>query len=381
MARLIIKPNSCQQADDKLLEGKKKVLFIAGHVLTLRLFRMELIERLLVDGWRVTVVVPLDGTENPFPGCETVDIPVDRRGTNPLRDIRLFLRYRALIKKINPHTVLTYTIKPNLYGGLACLLSRTPQLANVTGLGSGFSGNGWVSVFVRVLSRFVFRRAHTVFVQNDYIMAVLQEHGMLCGNGVLIPGSGVNIDCFVPAPYPPEDAPVIFHFVARVMREKGIGEYLEAARRIRGAYPETVFRVIGSIEESEWESTLYKAQTEGVIWYMGFRDDMPTLTAECACVVNPSYHEGLSNVLLESAACARPLIASDVPGCRECLEDGVTGLLCRAQDADSLVDVIKRFLAIPYEQRIRMGQAGRAKMEREFDRERVVETYMERLRR
>ncbi|MCL2019381.1 MAG: glycosyltransferase family 4 protein [Oscillospiraceae bacterium] len=339
---------------------------------------MELTDRLINNGYNVTLCFPLENEDNPFKNCNIINIHIDRRGMNPFKDLKLFFKYLSILRKVKPDVVLTYTIKPNLYGGLACVLQKVPFMPNITGLGSSFHKRGIVQKLIIAFSKFVFRKAATVFVQNDDILKYLREINAVSDNVVRIPGSGVNLEKYVLLEYPKEDTPIVFNFVARIMKEKGIDEYLEAARRIKNnsRFKNVVFNVIGSTEESIYDDILKTEHEKGTICYRGYQPDMIPYLRGCHCTVNPTYHEGMSNVLQESSACGRPVIASDIPGCKEIVDDGVTGFLCKVKDADDLSLKIEKFIMLPYKEKVSMGLLAREKMQREFDRNIVIDSYM-----
>lgn len=358
-----------------------KILILTNFLDGLFAFRKEVVVSLLDSGRRVWIACPKEEGEKADYfrnlGCEMVDTPVDRRGTNPLRDFRLLRQYRKLMRELRPSAVLTYTVKPNIYGGVAARLARVPQLANITGLGTVIENPGLLRNVTVAMYRFALRKAHTVFCQNVSIQHFCEEQ-RIGRKRVLIPGSGVNLDWHTLQPYPQSDSPVQFLFISRVMRDKGAEELLTAAQNVRKRHPEVEFHILGFCEDG-YESRLRAACDAGdVIWHSYVPDVRPYLQ-NAWCTLLPSYHEGMANVLLESAAVGRPIITTDVSGCRETVDDGVTGLTCPARDAVALEEAIERFLRIPYEEKVQMGRKGREKMEHEFDRKKIVAAYLEAL--
>ena len=333
-------------------------------------------KRLLDDGHEVAVSLP----DGPFVpklrelGCRITETPLDRRGKNPLAELKLMRRYGGLIRTVGPGAVLTYTIKPNIYGGLVCRLRGIPYIANITGLGASLENGGILRAVTVRLYRAALRKASRVFFQNRENLEFMERRRIVTRQERrLIPGSGVNTEQFAPLPYPAEDD-IHFLFIGRIIREKGIDEYLEAAEAIKANYPRTVFHILGSCEES-YEQKLTALQERGVIVYHGLADDVREWLRIAHCTIHPSWWEGMSNVLLESASCARPVIASDISGCREIVDHGVTGYLFERQNSRSLIDAIERFLALRSGERETMGLEGRKKIEREFDRGIVVDAY------
>lgn len=359
----------------------RKILILANHVLHLKLFRRELIQRLVDEGADVILSFPVDTQEDYiFEGCTIIDTPLNRMGTNPIQDLKLFFKYISILQKNKPDVVLAYTIKPDLYGGLACRILKVPYILTITGLGVGPEMGGLVSVIIKTLSRAVYKKARVVFMQNKGILEYLESINALSGNGILVTGSGVNLERHSPLPYPAADAPITFSFASRILKEKGIDEYLTAARYLKGKYPETVFNVMGAIDHPEYREVLEKAQKDGVINYLGFQKEMRPWIERCHCTVLPSYYpEGLPNILLESAASCRPLITADMPGCNDALDDGITGFLCKPKDAADLTNKMEQFILMPYEKKVKMGLDGHEKVSRECDRNNVIKKYCEQI--
>lgn len=355
----------------------KKVLMLGNHEIVIYNFRKELIERMIQEGYEVYIALPY-GTKVELlkeMGCKFVNTPINRRNTNPLEDIKVFLKYMKILNEINPNIVLTYTVKPNVYGGIACRLKKIPYICNVTGLGSGYLNGGIVQKVVQTLSKLAFRKANKVFFQNTADRDLLVKQGVVKENYDLLPGSGVNLDTYKLLPYPPEDQPINFNFVARVMKDKGIDEYLESAKIIKKKYPDVIFNVIGMIDQPHYQDILRKYEEEGIIKYHGFQTDMIPFIEKCNCMINPSYTEGMSNVLLENAACGRPIIASDIPGCKEIIDEGINGYKFQVKNAQELSEKIEMFINNAYEDKIILGIKGREKVGKEFDRQIVVNKY------
>lgn len=356
----------------------KKVLILVNHAITISLFRTELVEALVKNGYKVYISSPYGEQIDYFVdlGCEFIETPVDRRGINPKNDFKLLLKYNRILNYIKPNVVLTYTVKPNVYGGIACRLNKIPYICNVTGLGSGYLNGGIVQKIVKNLSRISFKKANKVFFQNTADMNLLINQNVVNDNYGLLPGSGVNLNRYNVLPYPSENEPISFNFVARVMKDKGIDEYLEAAKVIKEKYANTIFNVIGMIDQPHYKEILKDYEEKGIIKYHGFQSDTIPFIKQCSCTINPSYTEGMSNVLLESAACARPIIASNIPGCKEIVDEGVNGYTFKVKDVSSLVSKIEEFIKLTYEQRLEMGIHGRKKVEVDFDREIVIKSYI-----
>lgn len=339
-------------------------------------FRKEIIETLIGKGHEVVLSAPIcyDSAKNKPAAYRIIDTPFNRHSINPLKDIWLAIRYVKLLIEERPDVVLTFTIKPNVYGGLACSLCRIPQLANITGLGLAVERKGWLQKVAVMLYRIGLMKTHTVFFQNMSNMHFCEERGIGKRRKILLPGSGVNLNHFSLQKYPPE-SPLKFIFLGRVMREKGIEEYVSAARIIKKRHPNTEFHVVGACEP-EYINRMSSEQNE-VMVYHGRQSDVRPFIGMSHCMIHPSYYpEGMSNVLLESCATGRPIITTDRPGCREIVEDGVNGFVIKLKDVDDLVRKIEQFIALPYEQKREMGLAARRKVEREFDRQIVVREYL-----
>lgn len=355
----------------------KTVLFLVNHEVVIYNFRYELVEALIKDGYRVVISSPNGERIKELInlGCEYVESKIARHGTNPLTDFKLTLDYIKLLKKVKPDVVFSYTIKPNVYGGLACELLRIPYAVNITGLGTAVENDSLLQKFIVMLYKVVFRAAHTVFLQNEENMQFFIDRKIAMGKHDLLPGSGVNLKKFSYIEYPENDV-TKFVLLSRIMKEKGIDQYLEAAEYIKNKYPNTEFHICG-YKEAEYEGKLQEYVDKGIVIYHGMVMDVREILKDTHCTIHPTYYpEGISNVLLESAACGRPLITTDRSGCRELIDDGVNGFICKQKDSQDLIEKIEKFLALSFEERKQMGVKGREKVEREFDRQIVIDRYM-----
>ena len=362
-------------------KSNKRILILANNDVGLYRFRKDLIVALLRDGNEVTISLPNGDFVREFEklGCRFIDTPIDRRGMNPLRDIGLFNHYRKLLRTLKPDLVITYTIKPNIYGGIACRMAKIPYAVNITGLGSAIENGGFLKKFVLALYRLALKKAKVVFFENSGNRDKLVAEGVVPeGKDVVLNGAGVNLEDYPYQPYP-EGEPIKFLFVGRVMREKGVDELFEAAKRMKAKYGERVeFHVVGSFEES-YKPIMDELETNGIVKYHGYQADMKPFYRMAHCVVLPSYHEGMSNVLLESAASGRPIITSDVPGCREAVVDGVSGCICEPRNSGALLVAMEKFVSLPDSERAEMGVRGRKLMCEKFDKKIVVRATIERL--
>lgn len=365
------------------LQGKsnKRILLLSNNDVGLYRFRKDLLVALLGKGHEVYISLPYGDfiSELVQLGCRFINTPVDRRGINPLHDSKLFHQYRAMLKEVQPDLVLTYTIKPNIYGGLACRMAHVPYAVNITGLGSAIENGGWLRRFVLELYRQALKNAEVVFFENAENRNALVTAGVVPeGHDAVLNGAGVNL---VDYPYQtyPQERPVRFLFVGRVMHEKGVDELFAAAERMKQKYGDDVeFHIVGSFEEA-YKPIMDKLEKACVVKYHGYQSNMKPFYALASCVVLPSYHEGMSNVLLEAAASGRPLITTNIPGCCEAVEDSVSGYLCPARDADALYVAMERLMELPEAQRVEMGRCGRARMERCFDKALVITETLDKL--
>ena len=357
-----------------------KVLFLVNHDVVIYNFRLELVERLLAEGHQVVISSPYGERIDDLValGCEFRPITLSRHGMNPVQEMKLLWDYLKLIKKEKPDVVFTYTIKPNIYGGIACALRKVPYVVNITGLGTAVENSGLVQKITVMLYRLALARVQRVFFQNEENRQFFVDRKLAMGKHGMLPGSGVNLQRFSPLEYPGEET-TEFVFISRIMKEKGADQYLEAAEYIRGKYPNTRFHICGFCEQA-YEQKLKDLHDKGIIIYHGMVRDVKQVIAKTHCTIHPTYYpEGLSNVLLESAACARALITTNRSGCREVIDNGINGFVVEQKNAQDLIEKIEAFLALPWEQKKAMGIAGRAKVEREFDRQIVVEKYIEEL--
>lgn len=349
-----------------------KILIATNHSYMLYRFRRELIETLMGEH-EVVLSMPFVGHEADFQamGLRCVETAVDRRGINPKTDLKLFLEYRRLLKQERPDLVITYSIKPNIYAGLACSLAGIPFCVNVQGLGSAFQNKYLVRV-ATALYRTALRKARTVFFENSGNAREFLNRRIIPREKItLLSGAGINLRDYPLVPYP-ENAPLRFLYLGRIMKEKGIDELFAAMRRLHGELGSRVVLDLVGFFDDDYEAEVERLVDDGIAVFHGFQSEPRPYYAAADCVVLPSYHEGMSNVLLEAAATGRPVITSSINGCKEAVDDGVSGLLCRVKDTGSLYEAMARFAAMTRAEREAMGLAGRARMEAVFDRKKVV---------
>lgn len=358
-----------------------RVLILANIGLGLYKFRRELLEKLQKNN-TVYFCIPKDEFVEPIKdiGCIFIDNPyLDRHGTKPIKELKLLKYYYKIIQRLKPDIVFTYTIKPNVYGGMVCSILNVPYVANVTGLGTAVENGGMMQRVSLILYKIGLRKAQKVFFQNTENLEFMIRKGIVKGSYDLIPGSGVNLVQYKALPYPDAET-VNFVFIARVMREKGIDQFLNAAKVIRKKYPETRFHICGFCEQN-YENKLEKMSQEKIIIYHGLVSNMIPIYEMASCTILPTYYpEGLSNVLLESAASGRPIITTDRAGCREVVEDGVNGYVVKQKNSRDLIEKIEKFLSLSVESRRQMGKRGREKVEHDFDRKIVIRKYINEIR-
>ncbi len=362
-----------------------KILILTNYANGLWLFRKELLMAFMEDGHEVLVSVPPDENVDKLRSLQCkgrtakiIETPFERRGNNPVKDFGLFLTYTGMLKRDKPDVVLTYTIKPNLYGGLACRMKKIPYLCNVTGLGTAIENGGVLSKILLKFYGVSMRRARRVFFQNTKNRDFMKRHGVAVDNSMMLPGSGVNLKEHPFRKYPSEREGINFLAVIRIMKDKGIEEYLEAAIIMRHRDSRLRFWLAGEYEEetrSQYEPVIQELEQCGAVRYLGHVDNVGEVMAQSHVIVHPSYHEGLSNVLLEAAACGRPVLASSINGCIETFREGKSGYSFEKESVDSLLDAIERIAQLPEAQRRHMGEKGRAWVEKHFDRNLVIEAY------
>ena len=354
-----------------------KILIATNIDLGLYKFRKELIEELLKEN-EVYLSLPNGKYVNYFKkiGCKFFPYQFDRHGTNPLKDLQQMNYYKKLLKVIKPDIVFTYTIKPNIYCGAACAALDIPYVSNITGLGTAIENEGILQKISLTLYKYGLRKAQKVFFQNSENKNFMLRKGIVKNSYDVIPGSGVNLKQYKALEYPQSDT-VDFMFISRIMKEKGIEQYLDCAIAIRRKYPETRFHICGFCEQ-DYEEKLKELNNNGTIIYHGLVENIIEMHAISSCTIHPTYYpEGLSNVLLESCACARPIITTDRSGCREVIEHGVNGFIVKQHDSLDLIHKVEKFLGLTWEKKKNMGLAGRNKVEKEFDRNIVIQKYLE----
>lgn len=356
-----------------------KALILANSSSGLYDFRNELLTGLMAEGFEVVVSLPddLKVKELTDEGCRVVHTDINRRGVNPMQDMALFGAYKRLLKSEKPDIVITYTIKPNIYGGFAARLLRVPYISTVTGLGSTFERGGVLLKLIVAMYKISLKGCRCLFFQNEYNKGIFEKYGIRGKKAVVVNGSGVNLEKHKFEEYPGHrDNVTRFLYIGRLMKEKGTEELLYAAEKAHEKYGDKVsFAAVGYSEE-DFEDQVKEATDGGYFKTIPYQKDIHPYIKETDAVVHPSYHEGMSNVLMEAAATGRPVIASDINGCKEVVERDVSGYLCTPRDKESLYDAIEKFIELPLEKRADMGKAARKCVEQKFDRRSIILTYI-----
>ncbi len=351
-----------------------KILILANSTGGLYRFRKMLLENLKEKGHDIYCVVPPSKSykEKLQLLCKVYEVKLNRRGINPFMDAKLFFKYLKIIKEIRPDIVLTYTIKPNIYGGLTCRLKNIPYYANITGLGTGFQKENIIKKFIVKLYRIALKRVKKVFFQNQENKDIfLNEKIIKEEKTCMLNGSGVDLEEFPFVPLPDESKDINFLFIGRVMKEKGVDELFDAILKIKKEYKNVMFSFIGGMQE-DYKEKLKELEEKSLIKYHGIVKNVQDYISAAHCIVLPSYHEGMSNALLEGAAMGRALIASDIHGCKEIISETMNVYLCKVKNKDALYECLKRFIMLSYKKKQEMGIASRKHVEQNFDKREIV---------
>lgn len=353
-----------------------KILMITNHSYMFYQFRKELTEELLKNH-EVVISTPFVGREEELKemGCQLIETYVDRRGINPFTDLKLLKEYERIINEVKPDKVVTYSIKPNIYASLICSLNKIPYYVNVQGLGTAFQKKG-ISTLVTCLYKIALKNAKVVFFENEGNASEFQKRKIIPkSKEKVLHGAGINLDKFTYQEYE-ENEMIHFLFVGRIMEEKGVNELFDAMIRLKEEYDNVILDVVGFFED-EYKDIIDDLENRGIIKFHGFQKDVQPYYKEAHCVVLPSYHEGMSNVLLEAAASGRPIVTSDIPGCKEAVENCTTGFLCPTKDANRLHEQLDKVVRLTKDQRKTMGIIARKKMQKEFDKKIIVKETVE----
>ncbi|TMI73076.1 MAG: glycosyltransferase family 4 protein [Bacteroidetes bacterium] len=366
-------------------KGRKKVAIIENHELGIYSIRHDLVLA-IAQKYDVSVLTEIDDSfKNEALGKVVRFIDVGKSVMNPLTAIKYNRRLRKALREIQPDVCLTFTIRPAIYGNMVTSGMKIPTISTITGTGPLFDSRSLSYTIARQLYKWVLKKTRFVFFPNyDDLEAFIQAKYIKREQAKRVPGSGVNYEKFAPMPYTRgNDGKFVFLYISRLIKDKGIMEYVEAASILKPQFPRAEFHVIGPLWTGNTKSLTVTAKERDEwiekkwIIYHDKQKDIRPYVADADCVVMPSYREGMSNVLLEAASMARPLIATNVTGCRDIVEDGMNGLLCKVKDGKDLAEKMKRMMSMPPEQREQMGKKGREKMIREFDKKLVIQIYLQ----
>ncbi|MGL4687378.1 MAG: glycosyltransferase family 4 protein [Fusobacteriaceae bacterium] len=364
-----------------------KIMFVANKLWDVYIFRGRIIKKLVEDGHEIVVIAPDDkriDVEKEL-GVKVIDIAVDKRGINPIKDLKLMISLLKIYIKEKPDLIFHYTIKLNIYGTLSARILNKKNIAIITGLGYSFVNKGIISKLAKTLYKFSLRFTSEVWVLNSDDKDLLLEEKIVKAEKIFIlPSEGVDVEKYKPIISKRDDNKIIFLMIARAFYDKGFGEYLKVAKILKEKYGSNIeFQFLGALEESQRsgidKQKMEEIQKEGILTYLGITNDVPSIVKDCDCIVLPSYREGMSMVLLEGAAMEKPLIASDVTGCKEVIEDGKTGFLIKAKSVSSLLEGMEKFIRLTKKERVLLGVLGREKIMKEYQDDIVIKIYKDKV--
>lgn len=358
----------------------KKILILSNHGMGFYNFKFELVERLIIEGYEVHFCLPPYSKLNELVKLGAIyhPIDIDRRGINPLKDIKLLNEFRKLVKNVKPDLMVMHTIKPNIYSSIIAKYNKIPYINNITGLGSALQSNSIISKLLVYLYKISLSSSQAIFFENEGNKYYFKRNRI--GNDsqyIVVSGAGVNLTKFKPEKEERNREKIVFLFIGRIMKDKGINEYFEAAKYITKEYDKVEFQVVGFLDDESLKSILNKYVDNEVINFLGMSNDTRIEMKNSDCIVLPSYHEGMSNVLLEGAAMGMPLITTNINGCKEIVDDCKNGFLCEPKDTESLKEALIKFIHLSSEQQKEMGCKSREKVEQEFNRDKVIDKYVQ----
>lgn len=360
-----------------------KILFLSNTIGALRSFRYEFIERLCNENNEVIICSPIESSPECFEnmGCRIVPANFSQRGMNPITEMKIILFYKKVLKDIQPDIVLAYTIKPNIYGSIACRSVGIPIIASVTGLGTAVENGGILQKISIQLYKWGFKKTDFAYFQNQESLDFFQKHQIKPLGQSLIAGSGVNLNKFQYVQYPTSDNGIHFLFISRILEAKGIGLYLDAAQHFKKKRKDIYFHIVGIKDDERYTALITDLHDAGIIIFHDQQLDVRPFMSFAHCIIHPSYYpEGMSNVLLESAAIGRPAITTDKSGCKEIVENNETGYIVQQKNLEDLIKKIDLFLALPHDKREQMGKAAHNKVVKCFNREDIIECYYSKIR-
>jgi len=366
------------------MASKKHIIFSGNSAWGMYNFRGRLIRKFVEKSYKVTVLAPNDEVFVPKLkelSVSFIDTPINPKGTNPMEDVRLFWNYKTIFKREKPDFVFFYTVKPNIFGSLAAQHCKVPHIAVTTGLGYVFLVDNLVSKITKYLYKVAFKKAYQVWFLNEDDRQTFLDHKLVDERkAYLLKGEGIDLERFHISSLQKKE-PAVFLLIARMLWDKGIGEFVEAARRIKQKYPDTKFQMLGFLGVGNptaiHKEQMDKWQSEGVVTYLGVTEDVKPFIEDATCIVLPSYREGVPFSLLEASALGKPIVTTNAIGCKDTVEDGITGFMCEVKNSESLASSMEKVMHLSPEQYENMALAGRAKMEREFDVKLIIKRYLE----
>lgn len=351
-----------------------KILILANNSGGLYGFRKELIQELIAQGYEVYASTPFDNHIDDLTqlGIHLIETKIDRRGINPINDFKLILDYFNIIKKIRPSLIITYTIKPNLYGGSVARILKIPYAINITGLGTTFQNDNLLRKFVVAWYKFACKKVKVLFFENEGNKNLFLDFNIVDSDKCcVLHGAGVNTEHYYFTKYPSIEDKLHFLFIGRIMKEKGVDELFWAIDKLYQNNKNIILDVVGSFED-DYESKIKDLEQKGCLHYYGYQNDVRPFIKQCHCFVLPSYHEGMANTLLECAAMGRPLITSNIHGCKEAVIDGKNGYLVEVNNQKDLYEKLSLFININFESKKNMCVESRKHIVENFDKYKVV---------
>ncbi|PFD93366.1 glycosyltransferase family 1 protein [Bacillus thuringiensis] len=358
----------------------EKILILANNDVGLYKFRKEFIQELIDQGNKIFISLPNGPFVQPLidMGCTFIETKVDRRGINPFTDLKLVMHYIKLLMSLKPNKVITYTVKPNVYGGIASRIMRIPYIVNITGVGTAFQKDGFLKKIIVRLYKIACKKAKVVFFENEENKKIFIDNNIVKDEiACKLNGAGVNLDEFQFKEYPVSEK-IHFLFIGRVMKEKGVDELFEAVKRIKSKYNNVIFDIVGPFED-DYSNLIDKLEQDGAIEYHGFQEDVRPFIEKSGCLILPSYHEGMANTLLEAGAMGRPLITTNISGCKEAVIDEQSGFLVKVSDPLDLYEKILRFIELDFNEKKDMGKFSYQHISNTFDKKIVVDTVVKRI--
>lgn len=361
-----------------------KIIFCDNTLWGLVNFRGEVIRHFLEMGHQVVLIAPEKEDQQmrtTIPdGVRYIPVAMGRTSINPVKDIRYFFKLLSVFRKEKPDYIFNFTIKPNIYGSIAAKIVGCRSTAMMAGLGYIFINDNWLLRFGRMMYKFGLSFTEHLIVLNEYNRNLVKQLNICPTEKVVFfeGGEGINISKYTK--YDNDSDDITFLFIGRILWDKGYDEFSKAARKVKALHPNVKFELLGSLDPSYPKSVpaerLQKDEADGILKYIGFTQDMDSIYRRKGIVVTlPSYSEGLNRALMEACASGKPIITSDIPGCRESVDDGKNGYLATVRDADSLADAMLRYISLSAEERRAFSDVSRQKAETLFDVKNVIDKY------